>query len=187
MAVAHGNRTHRGRLSAPATGFEDRASHQIRKRYRLVLTLKLRQTDNILWVWCRAGAIEMHEPSVGEERGSTGRDRRLYLVPCDPRQRFRDLGKHGLKVQAVGVAALTYGGQIPANGLLRKDTSRAAYVDRRLLPEHQEQKGRVCMALLRCSHHERVLAGQLLGLEGACPDALRLAEHIAMGRRADCV
>jgi hypothetical protein len=34
VAVAHGNRTHRGRLSAPATGFEDRASHQIRKRYR---------------------------------------------------------------------------------------------------------------------------------------------------------
>src|SRR5947207_6196535 len=34
LAVAHGNRTHRGRLSAPATGFEDRASHQIRKRYR---------------------------------------------------------------------------------------------------------------------------------------------------------
>ena len=34
LAVAHGNRTHRGRLSAPATGFEDRASHQIRTRYR---------------------------------------------------------------------------------------------------------------------------------------------------------
>src|SRR5882724_12398641 len=34
VAVAHGNRTHRGRLSAPATGFEDRASHQSRKRYR---------------------------------------------------------------------------------------------------------------------------------------------------------
>src|SRR5438132_13715520 len=34
VAVAHGNRTHRGRLSAPATGFEDRASHQIRTRYR---------------------------------------------------------------------------------------------------------------------------------------------------------
>src|ERR1700687_4726376 len=40
VAVAHGNRTHRGRLSAPATGFEDRASHQIRTRYRTVLTLK---------------------------------------------------------------------------------------------------------------------------------------------------
>src|SRR6267143_355637 len=66
MAVAHGNRTHRGRLSAPATGFEDRASHQIRKRYRGVLTLKLGQTDNIFWLWCRAGAIEMHEPGVGE-------------------------------------------------------------------------------------------------------------------------
>src|SRR6266850_6197510 len=66
LAVAHGNRTHRGRLSAPATGFEDRASHQIRKRYRLVLTLKLGQTDNIFWVWCRAGAVELHEPGVGE-------------------------------------------------------------------------------------------------------------------------
>src|SRR6267142_5741865 len=40
LAVAHGNRTHRGRLSAPATGFEDRASHQIRKRYRAVHTVK---------------------------------------------------------------------------------------------------------------------------------------------------
>src|SRR5882672_10648614 len=66
VAVAHGNRTHRGRLSAPATGFEDRASHQIRKRYRVVCTLEVGQTDNILWVWCRAGAIELHEPSVGE-------------------------------------------------------------------------------------------------------------------------
>ena len=34
VAVAHGNRTHRGRLSSPATGFEDRAGHQIRTRYR---------------------------------------------------------------------------------------------------------------------------------------------------------
>ena len=34
MAVAHGNRTHRGRLSAPATGFEDRAPHQSGTRYR---------------------------------------------------------------------------------------------------------------------------------------------------------
>ena len=34
VAVAHGNRTHRGRLSAPATGFEDRAPHQSGTRYR---------------------------------------------------------------------------------------------------------------------------------------------------------
>src|SRR5207248_6237212 len=34
LAVAHGNRTHRTRLSARATGFEDRAGHQIRTRYR---------------------------------------------------------------------------------------------------------------------------------------------------------
>ena len=34
LAVAHGNRTHRGRLSAPATGFEDRAPHQSGTRYR---------------------------------------------------------------------------------------------------------------------------------------------------------
>src|SRR3989442_4434106 len=59
LAVAHGNRTHRGRLSAPATGFEDRASHQIRKRYRGVLTLKLGQMHNLCGLWCRAGAIEL--------------------------------------------------------------------------------------------------------------------------------
>jgi hypothetical protein len=63
MAVAHGNRTHRGRLSAPATGFEDRASHQIRKRYRVVLTLKLGQADKILSVWCRAGAASHCTPA----------------------------------------------------------------------------------------------------------------------------
>ena len=34
VAVAHGNRTHRTCLSARATGFEDRAGHQIRTRYR---------------------------------------------------------------------------------------------------------------------------------------------------------
>src|SRR6267143_5436483 len=84
MAVAHGNRTHRGRLSAPATGFEDRASHQIRKRYRLVLTLKLRQTDNIFWVWCRAGAIEMHESGVGELV-------RAPFLRCQVRVALRDL------------------------------------------------------------------------------------------------
>src|SRR5438132_11680015 len=66
VAVAHGNRTHRGRLSAPATGFEDRASHQIRTRYRLVLTLKLGQMHNVRGLWCRGGAIELQKPSVCE-------------------------------------------------------------------------------------------------------------------------
>src|SRR5437762_11377740 len=47
LAVAHGNRTHRGRLSAPATGFEDRASHQIRKRYRAVHTVKLASVHTV--------------------------------------------------------------------------------------------------------------------------------------------
>src|SRR5437879_3526929 len=37
VAVAHGNRTHRTCLSARATGFEDRAGHQIRTRYRRAL------------------------------------------------------------------------------------------------------------------------------------------------------
>jgi hypothetical protein len=34
LAVAHGNRTHRAHISVSATGFEDRAGHQIRTRYR---------------------------------------------------------------------------------------------------------------------------------------------------------
>lgn len=34
MAVVHGNRTRPERLSAPHTGFEDRAGHQIRAHYR---------------------------------------------------------------------------------------------------------------------------------------------------------
>ena len=50
MAVAHGNRTHRGRLSAPATGFEDRASHQIRKRYRGRSYSEIRRDAPRFWV-----------------------------------------------------------------------------------------------------------------------------------------
>jgi hypothetical protein len=34
LAVEHGNRTRQGRLSAPLTGFEDRAGHQARMLYR---------------------------------------------------------------------------------------------------------------------------------------------------------
>src|SRR5205823_2431659 len=59
VAVAHGNRTHRGRLSSPATGFEDRAGHQIRTRYRRVCTLELRQMHNLCGLWCHRGFVEL--------------------------------------------------------------------------------------------------------------------------------
>src|SRR5207302_10257321 len=87
MAVAHGNRTHRGRLSAPATGFEDRASHQIRTRYRLVLTLKLGQMHNVRGLWCRGGAIELQKPSVCEliRAALLGREVRVALGHQDRR------------------------------------------------------------------------------------------------------
>ena len=35
--VVHGNRTRQQRLSAPFTGFEDRAGHQVRRHYRAEL------------------------------------------------------------------------------------------------------------------------------------------------------
>src|SRR6266446_5251820 len=87
MAVAHGNRTHRGRLSAPATGFEDRASDQIRTRYRAVCTLELGQMHKVCGLWCRAGAIELHEPGVRELVGASflGRKMRVPLGHLDRR------------------------------------------------------------------------------------------------------
>src|SRR6267378_4029415 len=149
LAVAHGNRTHRGRLSAPATGFEDRASHQIRKRYHAVLTLKLGQTDNILWVWCRAGAIELHQPGVGElvRAPFLRRQVRVALRHLDGRVPHPDphlakvvSGRHAVRRERVAqhVPPLASG---EGADLFRRDGERTAAALRLLLAARPPDEG----------------------------------------------
>jgi len=103
-------------------------------RYRLVLTLKLGQTDNILWVWCRAGAIEMHQSGVGElvRAPFLRRQVRVALRHLDGRVPHPDLhlakvvsGRHAVRRERVAqhVPPLASG---EGADLFRRDGERTA-------------------------------------------------------------